>query len=49
MNHAAIQSSAIFAVPLHGVVHNPWARSVLTFLLVFGPNLILILRKGEKP
>jgi len=43
MNGTAIQVSAIPATPAHGVVvRNPWARHLLTFLMVFGPGLIVM-------
>ena len=43
MNRRAIQSSAIPATPARGVVvRNPWARNLLTFLMVFGPGLIVM-------
>ena len=43
MNRAAIHSSAIPATPARGViVRNPWARNLLTFLMVFGPGLIVM-------
>ena len=43
MNRAAIHSSAIPATPTRGViVRNPWARNLLTFLMVFGPGLIVM-------
>jgi hypothetical protein len=49
MNHAAIQSSAIFTVSAHGVARSPWARSVFAFLMAFNKGLIVTSRKGERP
>lgn len=43
MNQAAIHSSASPATPARGVVvRNPWARKLLSFLMVFGPGLIVM-------
>src|ERR1700692_2744808 len=43
MSQAVIRSSAISATPSRGVVvRNPWARNLLTFLMVFGPGLIVM-------
>ena len=43
MNRSAIHSFAIPATPARGVVvRNPWARNLLTFLMVFGPGLIVM-------
>jgi Mn2+/Fe2+ NRAMP family transporter len=43
MNRAATHSSVIPATPTRGViVRNPWARNLLTFLMVFGPGLIVM-------
>src|SRR5713226_6242130 len=43
MNHAAIHSSTTSAMPSRGVVvRNPWARNLLSFLMVFGPGLIVM-------
>src|ERR1700738_3137658 len=43
MNRPAIHSSAISATPSRGVVvRNPWARNLLSFLVVFGPGLIVM-------
>lgn len=43
MNHASIQSPSITAMPRRGiVVRNRWARNLLSFLMVFGPGLIVM-------
>jgi NRAMP (natural resistance-associated macrophage protein)-like metal ion transporter len=42
LNHTAINSSAISAPARGVIVRNPWARNVLTFLMVFGPGLIVM-------
>jgi len=43
MNQAVIQSSAVTAAPRRGVVvRNRWARNLLSFLVVFGPGLIVM-------
>jgi Mn2+/Fe2+ NRAMP family transporter len=43
MNCAATHSSVIPATPTRGVVaRNPWARNLLTFLMVFGRGLIVM-------
>jgi Mn2+/Fe2+ NRAMP family transporter len=43
MNRLAIHSFAISAAPARGiVVRKPWARKLLTFLMVFGPGLIVM-------
>jgi len=43
MNRTAIQMSTISAAPARGViVRNRWARNLLTFLMVFGPGLIVM-------
>ena len=43
MNQAVIQSSAVSATPRRGVVvRNRWARNLLSFLVVFGPGLIVM-------
>src|SRR6202795_4381135 len=43
MNLAAINSSTISATPSRGVVaRKPWTRNLLTFLMVFGPGLIVM-------
>ena len=43
MNRAATHSSVIPATPTRGViVRNPWARNLLTFLMVCGPGLIVM-------
>ena len=39
----AIHTTALPATPARGVVvRNPWARNLLTFLMVFGPGLIVM-------
>src|SRR6202023_1504501 len=43
MNRSAIHSFAIPTLPARGlVVGRPWARNLLTFLMVFGPGLIVM-------
>ena len=43
MNHLAVHSLAISEAPARGiVVRNPRARKLLTFLMVFGPGLIVM-------
>jgi NRAMP (natural resistance-associated macrophage protein)-like metal ion transporter len=43
MNHTAIKPSAVSPTTSRGiVVRNPWARNLLTFLMVFGPGLIVM-------
>ena len=43
MNHTAIHSSVIPATPPRGVVvRNPRMRNLLSFLMVFGPGLIVM-------
>jgi hypothetical protein len=43
MNRSAIHAFAAPATPERGVVvRNPWARNLLTFLMVFGPGLIVM-------
>jgi Mn2+/Fe2+ NRAMP family transporter len=43
MNRCEIYSSAIPAAPARGVVvRSAWARNLLTFLMVFGPGLIVM-------
>jgi NRAMP (natural resistance-associated macrophage protein)-like metal ion transporter len=43
MNHAAITTSVISTTPARGViVRNPWARKLVSFLMVFGPGLIVM-------
>jgi NRAMP (natural resistance-associated macrophage protein)-like metal ion transporter len=43
MNHVAITTSVISTTPPRGViVRNPWARKLVSFLMVFGPGLIVM-------
>ncbi len=43
MNRSAIHSFTNPAAPARGIiVRNPWARNVLTFLMAFGPGLIVM-------
>src|SRR5580704_9170262 len=43
MNPVAINSSLSSAPPTRGViVHESWKRNLLTFLMVFGPGLIVM-------
>lgn len=43
MNQAATRSDASAATPSRGViVRNPWLRNLLSFLMVFGPGLIVM-------
>jgi Mn2+/Fe2+ NRAMP family transporter len=43
MNHVAITTSVISTTPSRGViVRNPWARKLVSFLMVFGPGLIVM-------
>jgi Mn2+/Fe2+ NRAMP family transporter len=43
MNLAAINSTTISATPSRGVIaRKPWTRNLLTFLMVFGPGLIVM-------
>ena len=43
MNQAATRSEASAATPSRGIiVRNPWLRNLLSFLMVFGPGLIVM-------